>query len=193
MQTHKKIIALTAILSIIAIFSFALMQPMNNGFATNTGLTVNAREGSNIHWIEASPNGQTIAQGQTHNLVTDLGANATLNQILAPNSEKAIYGYLSTNATAPSAAWTYVTPEITGGGLDRATGSITYNSNANDTVTWTWTANATTTGINTFAVGLSNTVGSQTDLFAAFSFSVSLNFASGDTLTVTQTDTVTGS
>lgn len=193
MQNHKKIIGLIAILSIITIFSLALMQPLNNDLATNTGLTVNARTGSNIHWIETSPSGQIIAQGSTHNLVTHNGANATLNQILAPNSEKAIYGYLSTNATAPSATWLYVYPEITGGGLDRATGSITYNSNANDTVTWTWTANATTTGINTFAVGLSNTVGSTTDLFAAFSFSVTLNFGAGDTLTVTQTDTVTGS
>ena len=138
-------------------------------------------------------NGILMLVGRPHNLVTNNGMNFTATQLVVPSAtNKALYGYLSTNTTAPAVTWMYIATELTGSGSDRQLGVVTYNSNANYTITWQFNFTGTVSGIASFGVGFTSTVSSTTDLFAAFQFSPTINAGSGDRLVVTQIDTATG-
>jgi len=94
---------------------------------------------------------------------------------------------LSTNTTAPNAAWTEIPQEITTGGLARAAGAYASTGVGVWTITYQFTASASHTdvqlcGFQYGATGDGNLL--WADTFAACSL------ASGDKITVTGTTTI---
>ena len=96
---------------------------------------------------------------------------------------------VSTNVTAPDAAWTEIPTEITTGGLERASGTYASTGDGVWTISYQWTASATHTNVQLTGLQWKLTP-LDNNLLGADTFgAVTLN--SGDKLTVTWTVTVT--
>ena len=105
------------------------------------------------------------------------------------------YIALSTDTTAtPPATWTNLPSEVTGNGLDRATGTISDDGDTGFKVEKTFTATAQQLNIQMSGLcwGANSGGGTPDDgtLFAAAHFT-SVNLEDGDSLTVTWTITIT--
>lgn len=133
--------------------------------------------------------------GEPTALLTTVGRDALHGQHVATAAQPAAFSYmaLTANATAPSAASTTLTAEITtgGGGLIRAQGTVAHTGGTNTTtLTKTFTANGsdalpvTLAKIGVFNAASVGTLGYETLLNATATLTVS-----GDNVAITETVT----
>lgn len=124
-----------------------------------------------------------------HNVVTNIGLDKIELELGdAGTTDEANYISLTESATSPSASWTILPSEIASGGLTRALG--TYDS----TGTGAWRIQKTFTASASFTVrtaGLNWASSGDNNLLAAVAFGTVATLASGDTLNVTWTCSVT--
>lgn len=129
-------------------------------------------------------------------MLTTVGRDAIHAQHMSTGAQPASFNYiaLTANSTAPSAASTTLTGEITtgGGGLVRAQATYAHTGGATtSTLTKTFTANGsdslpvTIAKIGVFNASSSGTLGYETLLSATATLS-----ASGDNVAVTETVTI---
>jgi hypothetical protein len=142
-----------------------------------------------VEVIHRDANGNIKSRQKKCNLVTNAGVDWLKGLMANGGSGQALYIALTATAITPAAADTSLSGEITSNGLARAAGTYTAGSTGVFTVANTFTA----TGAQTVAsAGLLTAVSAGT-LFAEVALSSSASLASGDTLQITWTVTLTGS
>lgn len=176
-----------AVLSVMLIFG----SPMFNGIISNemsvsesptwTGTvcpTIERLDGS-IEELEC-----------TTNLLTNLGANFTAETIsgqditgAAPGTDYAEHISLTLDAGGADATWLVLPTEIAAGGLERATGTLSTNSQGNYSCWKQFTASATHTAVHTAGINW-NVTSAANSLVAANDLSSTVNLESGDKLTM---------
>jgi len=180
MDNKNKYVGIS-IIGLLAMFAVALAIPANVG---NTGV------GDSGKWtgtVCAELNGEPL--GCTHNLLVDQGQNFSAEVIsgedftgAAAGTDYAKHISLST-ATTTSSTDTVIDSEVTGNGLDRATGTCAINGVGNFSCWKTFTATGTQAGID--AAGLNWNVTSQANsLVAANNLSSTVNLESSDLLLI---------
>ena len=149
--------------------------------------------------ISVVRDGNEIYHFEDHNQITEGGIDFIIDQISGTPSatESAQWIGLTTTNITPDDDDTSLDSEITSGGLERAQGTLTYTSGANDDITEyeisaTFTASGTHTavqGAGLFTADVTGTPGAGGDdgtMVAINEFS-SVNLAADDELTITWT------
>jgi len=130
--------------------------------------------------------GVLIYEYDQHNLITTIGSKHIRNFLGWANQTNQASIYISlSNDASPQTSWTKLPVEITGSGLDKATGTP---SNVNSTayqVTKTWTANASQS-VQCTGLHWDSAPDTSGNLFAAASIS-SVSLQANDQLQVTWT------
>ena len=147
---------------------------------------------ANVH-VQIVRDGKIILDEVSHNLLMNIGAeyveDGLTNSTYINLEGIPTYISLSCNATAVAATDTIILEEITAGGLERATGTITDNANGNWSVAKEFTATATHTDVQ--KTGINWKTGNTDNCLLAQNTFTATTLISGDKITVTWTLTVT--
>lgn len=137
----------------------------------------------NVEIVLRGPDGEVKQTETVHNLITNVGRNGIMDQLLAsPTISKPSHMAIGTGTTAPAAGDTTLQTE-----LDR--NALTSKNRATNVVTMVgdWAAGDGTGAITEAGIFDAATTG---NLYARATFSV-INKAAGDTLSITWTFTLT--
>ena len=149
-ESHKKMNAAIAVLSMLAIVCFVVALSTSID-TTQTSSIDRMNVGkfnsyTEIHlWAEQFRNGTLISVTYHAMTITNFGKNQTRDLLGGVNSSAMLYLVCSADATAFDATWTALPNEITTNGLGRALGSYALDQSGNGkwNVTYTWTATGT--------------------------------------------------
>lgn len=142
-----------------------------------------------VHALVQRRDGTIEDHGVSTNLRTNAGTD-WLADVMGKTTQPASAQWiaLTTNTGAPAAGDTTLTGEISTGGLARAQGAYAHtNGTSTFTISYTFTATATATAVH--KAGLFNASSAGTLVFETV-LSSDVTLASGDTLTITWTVTL---
>jgi len=181
------------ILACLVVLSVVIAGAHLTGIIAPTAvIEQNPRIRANVH-VLIERDGKIILSESSHNLLMDIGAeyveDGLTNSTFINVEGLPTYISLSSNTTAVAATDTQILEEITAGGLERATGTITDNANGNWSVAKEFTATATHVSVQ--KVGLNWKAGNTDNCLLAQNTFLSTTLGSGDKITVTWTLTVT--
>ena len=146
-------------------------------------------------WI-IKADGTVIQVADTLNVYTNIGKNWTRNELgdtATASTNVARHISLSESSSTPAATWTILPTEITTGGCDRNSGTFTaLSGNGSWKIEYTFSVGASftirCTGLHWIA-----TDNSDNNMIAAAQFSTPATVASGDSLLVRWSNSVSGS